>query len=168
MAMSLDTRPLSLEQLKVEVAGGTIDTVLLGFADMQGRLQGKRLAAAYFLDEVLEHAAEGCSYLLAVDVDMNTVPGYASSSWDTGYGDFVLRPDLGTLHRVPWHPGTAGVLAELENADGSPVAVSPRQILARQTGGSPSAAGRRTRARSWSSWCSGTRTSTRGRPATTG
>jgi glutamine synthetase len=82
---------------------------------------------------VLEHAVEGCSYLLAVDVEMNTVPGYASSSWDTGYGDFVLRPDLGTLHRVPWHPGTAGVLADLENADGTPVAVSPRQILGRQT-----------------------------------
>jgi glutamine synthetase len=130
--MTLDDRRLSLEQLKVEVAGDTVDTVLLGFTDMQGRLQGKRMAAPYFLSEVLDHAAEGCNYLLAVDVDMNTVGGYAMSSWDTGYGDFVLKPDLGTLHRVPWHPGTVGVLADLQWLDGSPVPASPRQILTRQ------------------------------------
>jgi glutamine synthetase len=130
--MTLDDRRLSLEQLKVEVAGDTVDTVLLGFTDMQGRLQGKRLAADYFLSEVLENAAEGCNYLLAVDVDMNTVGGYAMSSWDTGYGDFVLKPDLRTLHRVPWHPGTVGVMADLLWLDGSPVPASPRQILSAQ------------------------------------
>jgi glutamine synthetase len=123
---------LTLEQLRVETGEGTIDTVVLAFTDMQGRLQGKRLAAEFFLDEVAEHYAEGCNYLLAVDVDMNTVDGYAMSSWATGYGDFVLRPDLATLRRVPWHPATALVIADLTWLDGAPVAASPRQILQRQ------------------------------------
>src|SRR5580698_9190347 len=123
---------LTLEQLRVEVGEGTIDTVVLAFTDMQGRLQGKRLAAEFFLDEVAENFSEGCNYLLAVDVDMNTVDGYAMSSWDTGYGDFVLRPDLATLRQMPWHPATALVIADLTWLDGSPVAASPRQILQRQ------------------------------------
>jgi glutamine synthetase len=123
---------LTLEQLRVEVGEGAVDTVVLGFTDMQGRLQGKRLAAEFFLDEVAQHFAEGCNYLLAVDVNMNTVDGYAMSSWATGYGDFVLRPDLGTLRQVPWHPATVLVLADLTWADGAPVTASPRQILQRQ------------------------------------
>jgi glutamine synthetase len=123
---------LSLEQLRVEVEGGEIDTVVLAFTDMQGRLQGKRLAAEFFLDEVAEHYSEGCNYLLAVDVDMNTVEGYAMSSWSSGYGDFVLRPDLATLRRMPWHPATALVIADLTWLDGAPVVASPRQILQRQ------------------------------------
>src|SRR3954454_3961674 len=105
---------MTLDELKGEVQDGTIDTVLLAIADMQGRLQGKRLAAAHFLDEVVEHNAEGCNYLLAVDVEMDTVEGYAMSSWERGYGDFVMRPDLDTLRRIPWHPGTALVMADLE------------------------------------------------------
>ena len=121
-----------LEELRAEVEAGRIDTVLLAIADMQGRLQGKRLAASHFLDEVLEHNAEGCNYLLAVDVDMNTVDGYAMSSWELGYGDFVFRPDVSTLRRVPWHEGTALVMCDLEWEDGSPVVASPRQILRRQ------------------------------------
>src|SRR6266513_4479496 len=98
---------LTLEQLRVEVGEGTIDTVVLAFTDMQGRLQGKRLSAEFFLDEVVERHAEGCNYLLAVDVEMNTVEGYSMSSWERGYGDFVMVPDFDTLRRVPWHPGTA-------------------------------------------------------------
>jgi glutamine synthetase len=121
-----------VHQLRREVEDGRVDTVLLGFCDMQGRLQGKRLSASYFLSDVLEHAAEGCNYLLAVDVDMNTVGGYAMSSWERGYGDFVLRPDLATLHRVPWHEGTVGLMCDLEWEDGAPVVASPRQILRRQ------------------------------------
>ena len=109
-----------------------IDTVLLAMADMQGRLQGKRLAATHFLDDVLDHNAEGCNYLLAVDVDMNTVDGYAMSSWDRGYGDFVFRPDLATLRLVPWQEGTALVMCDLEWEDGSPVLASPRGVLKRQ------------------------------------
>src|SRR5581483_2338888 len=99
---------------------------------MQGRLQGKRLTARHFLEEVAHHGAEGCNYLLAVDVEMNTVPGYAMSSWDLGYGDFAMRPDLSTLRPVPWQEGTAMCLADLEWADGRPVVASPRQILRAQ------------------------------------
>jgi glutamine synthetase len=106
--------------------------VIVAFTDMQGRLQGKRCHVRYFLDEVVPHAAEACNYLLAVDVDMNTVDGYAMSSWERGYGDFVLRPDLATLRLVPWHEGTALVLCDVEWEDGSPVVASPRQVLRRQ------------------------------------
>ncbi|MFF9110821.1 glutamine synthetase family protein [Streptomyces sp. NPDC014805] len=126
------TPPLSVEELHALVASGEIDTVVLAFPDMQGRLQGKRFAARFFLDEVLHQGTEGCNYLLAVDADMNTVDGYAMSSWDRGYGDFALRPDVRTLRRVPWHPGTALLIADLAWEDGSPVAAAPRQILRRQ------------------------------------
>jgi glutamine synthetase len=123
---------MTLEELKGEVQDGTIDTVLLTIADMQGRLQGKRMTAGHFLDVVVEHSAEGCNYLLAVDVDMDTVEGYAMSSWERGYGDFVMRPDLDTLRRIPWHEGTALCMADLEWEDGTDVVASPRQILRRQ------------------------------------
>ncbi|TFV71957.1 glutamine synthetase [Blastococcus sp. CT_GayMR19] len=124
---------LTVEDLRRQVESGDVDTVLVAITDMQGRLQGKRLHARYFLDVVLEHATEGCNYLLAVDVDMTTVAGYAMSSWSSGYGDFVMQPDLSTLRPVPWNPGTVMVLADLRWEDGSPVVASPRQILARQT-----------------------------------
>jgi glutamine synthetase len=123
---------MTLDELRAEAAAGTIDTVLLALTDMQGRLQGKRLTAEHFLADVADHGAEACNYLLAVDVDMNTVDGYAMSSWERGYGDFELKPDLATLRRVPWQPGTVMLLADLQWADGSPVVASPRQILRRQ------------------------------------
>jgi glutamine synthetase len=123
---------LDLDSLRSEVDAGRIDTVLIAMTDMQGRLQGKRLTATHFLDEVVEHDAEGCSYLLAVDVDMNTVEGYTMSSWESGYGDFVFKPDLSTLRTVPWQEGTAMVVCDLVWEDGSPVVASPRQILKRQ------------------------------------
>ncbi|MGW0411280.1 glutamine synthetase family protein [Streptomyces collinus] len=126
------TPPLSVEELRALVAGGEIDTVVLAFPDMQGRLQGKRFAARFFLDEVLGHGTEGCNYLLAVDTEMNTVDGYAMSSWDRGYGDFAMHPDVSTLRRVPWHPGTALLVADLAWHDDSPVVAAPRQILRRQ------------------------------------
>ncbi|MEV6007115.1 glutamine synthetase family protein [Streptomyces sp. NPDC051976] len=126
------TPPLSVEDLRALVDSGEIDTVVLAFPDMQGRLQGKRFAARFFLGEVLEHGTEGCNYLLAVDADMNTVDGYDMSSWDRGYGDFAMHPDLGTLRRVPWNPGTAMLVADLAWNDGSPVVAAPRQILRRQ------------------------------------
>jgi glutamine synthetase len=121
-----------IEELRVDVENGSIDTVILCATDMQGRLQGKRFHAPYFLDEIAAHGTEGCNYLLAVDVDMKTVGGYAVSSWEQGYGDFAMTPDLTTLRRIPWHPGTALVLADLEWLDGRPVEVSPRHILRRQ------------------------------------
>ncbi|WP_199755176.1 glutamine synthetase family protein [Amycolatopsis sp. WAC 04197] len=120
---------LTLDRLQELVEDGTVDTVLVAITDMQGRLQGKRCAAEYFLNEVVEHATEACNYLLAVDVDMNTVDGYAMSSWETGYGDFVMRPDFDTLRLLPWQEGTALVLADLERVQGGAVAPSPRQIL---------------------------------------
>jgi glutamine synthetase len=123
---------LSLDELRQLIAVGEIDTVILALTDMQGRLQGKRLSAEFFLAEVVEHYSEGCNYLLAVDTDMNTVDGYEMSSWARGYGDFVMQPDLTTLRRIPWHPGTALVIADLTWLDGTPVLASPRQILQRQ------------------------------------
>ena len=114
---------LSLDELRSAVEAGSIDTVVVAMTDMQGRLQGKRLHAQFFLDEVAEHGTEACDYLLAVDTDMNTVPGYASSSWETGYGDIALTPDMGTLRVLPWQPGTALVLADVNSVnDGSPIA----------------------------------------------
>jgi glutamine synthetase len=124
---------MAVEELRRQVESGEVDTVLVGITDMQGRLQGKRLHAKYFLDVVLEHATEGCNYLLAVDVDMNTVDGYAMSSWSSGYGDFVMQPDLSTLRPIPWQDGTVLVLADLRWEDGTDVVASPRQVLARQT-----------------------------------
>ncbi|QNP62425.1 glutamine synthetase family protein [Streptomyces genisteinicus] len=126
------TPPLPLDDLRAEVQRGEIDTVVLAFPDMQGRLQGKRFAAPFFLDEVAEHGTEGCNYLLAVDTEMNTVDGYDMSSWDRGYGDFAMRPDPTTLRRIPWHQGTALLMADLAWQDGSPVVAAPRQILRRQ------------------------------------
>jgi glutamine synthetase len=123
---------VTLDELRKAVADGTVDTVLLAIADMEGRLQGKRLTATHFLEDVLEHGAEGCNYLLAVDVDMETVGGYAMASWDTGYGDFEMVPDLQTLRMVPWQPGTAMLMADLQWADGRDVVASPRQILRKQ------------------------------------
>ena len=130
--MSTRAGMLTVEELRILALEGTIDTVEVVMTDMQGRLQGKRVSAEFFLDEAVGHDAEACSYLLAVDVDMNTVDGYAVSSWEQGYGDFVLRPDLSTLRLVPWQPGTALVLCDVVWESGDPVAPSPRQILARQ------------------------------------
>jgi glutamine synthetase len=123
---------MTLDELKAEISAGGIDTVLLAMTDMQGRLQGKRLTAPWFLRSVVDHGAEACNYLLAVDVDMNTVDGYAMSSWERGYGDFELKPDLSTLCRTSWLDGTALCLADIMWHDGSPVVASPRQILRAQ------------------------------------
>jgi glutamine synthetase len=123
---------MTLDELRAEAEAGRIDTVLLCLTDMQGRLQGKRMHAQFFLDEIADHGAEACNYLLAVDVEMNTVDGYAMSSWSRGYGDFVMAPDLDTLTVVPWQEGTALCLVDLQWEDGSDVVASPRQVLRRQ------------------------------------
>jgi len=123
---------LELDDLRDLIHQGAIDTVVVAITDMQGRLQGKRCSARYFLEEVLEEGTEACNYLLAVDVEMRTVDGYSMSSWERGYGDFVMRPDMSTLRLMPWIPGTALVLCDLEWDDGSPVEASPRQVLKRQ------------------------------------
>ena len=130
--MSLNRGMLAQGDLEQMVADGEIDTVILAFCDMQGRLTGKRVSARLFVEDVAAHGAECCNYLLAVDVEMNTVSGYATSSWDTGYGDMVMRPDFATLRLIPWLPGTALVIADLFWLDGRPVAAAPRSILDRQ------------------------------------
>jgi glutamine synthetase len=123
---------LSVEELAAEVEAGAIDTVVCAFTDMQGRLIGKREDARYFLEETLEHGLEGCNYLLALDMEMNPQPGYRMASWEQGYGDFHLRPDMTTLRRTPWLEGTALVLCDVGWEDGSAAVASPRQVLARQ------------------------------------
>jgi glutamine synthetase len=130
--MSVRSGNLTLEELNRLIDKRDIDTVILAFADMQGRLVGKRVAARLFREDVAEHGAEACNYLLAVDVEMNTVDGYAISSWETGYGDMVLKPDFDTLRLIPWLPGSALVMADLNTPDGVGVDVSPRAILKAQ------------------------------------
>jgi len=123
---------LSRDELLRLIHGDEIDTVILAITDMQGRLQGKRLDARFFADEIVEGAVEGCSYLLASDVDMNTVDGFALTSWDRGYGDLAFNADFSTIRRVPWHEKTVIVFADVETVAGEAVAVSPRQILKKQ------------------------------------
>ncbi len=123
---------LSVSQLHAAIAADEIDTVIVAFADAQGRLVGKRVSARLFQEEVLPHGAEACNYLLSVDVDMNTVDGYAMSSWEKGYGDMMLLSDPDTLRMIPWMPGTALVMADLGWEGGDPVVQSPRAILKHQ------------------------------------
>lgn len=120
---------LTVDELADAIAKDEIDTVIVAFPDAQGRLVGKRVAGRFWLDEVAGHGAEVCDYLLSVDVDLNTIDGYAMSSWDKGYGDLVLRPDMATLRRIPWQPATALVMADLEDVRGGAVVQSPRGIL---------------------------------------
>ncbi len=128
----LARRPEEFEQLSAAIAAGTVDTVIVALTDMQGRLQGKRIHAPFFVDEIVRHGTEACAYLLAVDVDMNTVDGYQMASWDRGYGDFVLIPDPATVRLLPWREGTALVLSDIQWPDGTIVAPSPRQMLKSQ------------------------------------
>ncbi len=125
-------RYLSVDDLRARIESGELDTVIAAFTDMQGRLQGKRLHARYFLDFVLEHGTEGCNYLLGVDVDMNTVGGYAITSWERGYGDMEFVLDLETIRLLDHHPGTAMVQCDLVWPDHRPVREAPRTILRAQ------------------------------------
>jgi glutamine synthetase len=124
---------LTKEQLGAATKKGDIDTVVVAFTDMQGRLMGKRVDAEYFMDSAAKgEAVEGCNYLLAVDMDMDPVPGYAMANWESGYGDFDMIPDFATLRRIPWLEGTALVLSDVAWHDRSPVKPSPRQVLRAQ------------------------------------
>jgi glutamine synthetase len=124
---------LGLEELSGLVESGEVDTVIVAFTDMQGRLMGKRLHAEFFLeDNVADHGVEGCNYLLALEMEMDPIPGYQIASWEQGYGDFGLKPDVASLRRIPWLEGTALVLADVVWHDGSPVRPSPRQVLKEQ------------------------------------
>jgi glutamine synthetase len=124
---------LALSELERAVGDGSIDTVVVAFTDMQGRLMGKRLHGEFFLEgQIAEQGVEGCNYLLALDMEMDPIPGYGIASWEQGYGDFALAPDMGTLRRLPWLEGTALVLCDVLWHDRSPVNPSPRQVLKRQ------------------------------------
>ncbi len=124
---------LTYAELKDLVATGEVDTVVVAFTDMQGRLLGKRLHAEFFVDEMdAGHPVEGCNYLLALEMEMDPVPGYEIASWEQGYGDFGVTPDMATLRRIPWLEGTALVLGDVGWHDGSPVQPSPRQVLRAQ------------------------------------
>ena len=122
---------MTFDALKEAVARGEIDTVVVAGIDMQGRLMGKRFLAQFFVDGGWEET-HCCNYLLAVDMEMTTVQGYKSSNWQTGYGDYVLKPDMATLRRIPWLPGTALVLGDTLDHHHHPVAHSPRAILQKQ------------------------------------
>jgi glutamine synthetase len=127
-----NNRHLSMKQLVDRIEVGKVDTVVVAFTDMQGRLQGKRLHGRYFVDHVVGHGTEGCNYLLAVDVDMNTVEGYAISSWEKGYGDMEFVLDERTIRLLTHLPATAMVQCDLVWPDHSPVVQSPRAILQKQ------------------------------------
>ncbi len=121
---------LTLEELRDDTS---LDTVIMAFTDMQGRLLGKRLHRDFFLEQVDHgHGTEGCNYLLALDMEMDPIPGYEIASWERGYGDFELAPDLATLRRLPWLEATALVLCDVLWGDESPVRPSPRQVLRAQ------------------------------------
>ena len=125
--------PLERNALEEMIRSGEIDTVLVVFPDLQGRLMGKRVTGHYFLDHVIDGSVEACNYLLTVDVDMNVLPGYEYATWEKGYGDFSCRPDLATLRRIPWLEATALVMCDLfDEETGEPVEVAPRTILRRQ------------------------------------
>ncbi len=130
--MAARTGMLTTDQLNELIEDGKIDTVIVAFTDMQGRLVGKRASARLFREEISSHGAECCNYLLAVDVEMNTVDGYRISSWEKGYGDMAMIPDLSTLRLLPWLPGTALVMADLTWLDERPVDPAPREILKKQ------------------------------------
>jgi glutamine synthetase len=124
---------MTLKELTAEIESGAIDTIVVAFTDMQGRLMGKRVQGQFFLEGgVAEHGVEGCNYLLALDMEMDPIPGYSIANWERGYGDFLLQPDLDTLRPIPWLEGTALVLCDVLWHDGTPVNPSPRQVLKRQ------------------------------------
>jgi glutamine synthetase len=129
---SLTPGRLSREELLALVSRGDVDTVILAVTDMQGRLQGKRMDASFFFDDLAHGIVEGCSYLLASDVDMRTVDGFALTSWERGYGDLAFKSDFSTIRMVPWHDKTAIIFCDVQTVEGEPVAPSPRQVLQHQ------------------------------------
>src|SRR5437764_4233357 len=125
---------LGLDELRERISAGDVDTVLVAFPDLQGRLMGKRVTGHYFLDHVVGgEGIDACNYLLAVDVEMTPVPGYQFANWEQGYGDMKAVPDFATLRPVPWLEKTAIVLCDLvDDETATPVEMSPRRILQRQ------------------------------------
>src|SRR5882762_6242079 len=123
---------MTLAQLKSQIRSGAIDTVIVAFPDVFGRLVGKRFTGKFFLDEVAPHGTHGCNYLLTVNLEMDPQDGFKLANWEKGFGDFALRPDLSTLRALPWQPATALVLCDFAHHDGELVAEAPRSVLRRQ------------------------------------
>src|SRR5205809_687819 len=123
---------MTLIELKSHIRSGSIDTVIVAFPDLFGRLVGKRFRADNFLNSVARHGTHGCSYLLTVNVEMDPLDGFKVANWEAGFGDFQMRPDLATLRVLPWQPATALVLCDYLRDDGSLVAEAPRSVLRRQ------------------------------------
>src|SRR5260221_10927352 len=123
---------MNLQTLKSKIKTGEIDTVVVAFPDVFGRLVGKRLTGQFFLQTVLDHGTHACSYLLTVDIEMEPMDGFKLANWEKGFGDFEMRPDLSTLRLLPWQPATAVVICAFQRGSGNPVAESPRTLLQRQ------------------------------------
>ena len=123
---------MTLQTLKTQIRSGIIDTVIVAFPDPFGRLVGKRFRGEVFLDSVLKHGTHGCNYLLTVNMEMDPLDGFKVASWEAGFGDFAFRPDLETLRRLPWQPGTALVICDYMRQDGSLVKEAPRSVLRHQ------------------------------------
>src|SRR6476469_8533429 len=123
---------MNLQTLRSKVKTGAVDTVIVAFVDVFGRLMGKRFTASYFLDAVAEHGTHACNYLLTVDIEMEPMTGFKLANWEKGFGDFEMRPDLSTLRLLPWQPAAALVLCDLRQDGGKPVAEAPRTLLQHQ------------------------------------
>jgi len=123
---------MNLQSLRAKVKSGQIDTVIVAFPDVFGRLMGKRFTGSYFIDAVAQHGTHACNYLLTVDIEMEPMTGFELANWEKGFGDFEMRPDLTTLRALPWQPGAALVICDFHHHDGKVVAESPRAVLQRQ------------------------------------
>src|SRR3954453_23103415 len=123
---------MNLQDLRAKIKSGEIDTVIVGFPDVFGRLVGKRFTGQFFLENVLGHGTHGCSYLLTVDIEMEPMEGFKLANWEKGFGDFQMRPDLSTLRPLPWLPGTALVICDFRHHHGLDVEESPRAVLRKQ------------------------------------
>src|SRR5437899_242041 len=123
---------MKLQDLKAKIKSGEVDTVVVGFPDVFGRLVGKRFTGQFFLENVLGHGTHGCSYLLTLDIEMEPMSGFKLANWEKGFGDFEMRPDLSTLRLLPWQPATALVLCDFQRHGDKPVNEAPRTLLRRQ------------------------------------
>lgn len=130
--MPADQAKTKLNELLRAIRAGEIHTVLMAFPDMQGRWMGKRATGRHFAETVAGHGSHACAYLLTVDMEMDPVPGYDLTSWSRGYQDFLMAPDLSTVRRLPWNPGTALVICDLLDDKHQPIEVAPRRVLQRQ------------------------------------
>src|SRR5688572_3069824 len=123
---------MTLQTLKSKIKSGELDTVIVAFPDVFGRLVGKRFTGQFFLDHVAAHGTHGCNYLLTVNIEMDPMDGFKVANWDKGFGDFEMRPDMSTLRVLPWQPGTALVLCDYLHHDGKLVGEAPRSVLRQQ------------------------------------